>query len=73
MTRRRSPVCRCCGALAASAYCDQCGTHLVQRAAIVQAAVAAIWGTAGVTKFQTEMRARRLVARRTAKPGRKSA
>ena len=68
--RRRFSTCRCCGGLAASVYCDQCGAHHVQRAALVQAAVRALWGNAGATRFETELRARRLSARRTAKPGR---
>ena len=71
MTRRRGPTCRCCGALAASAYCDNCGGHHTQRAAVAQAAIVAIWGTAGLTRYQTEVRAGRLAGRRTTKPGRK--
>jgi hypothetical protein len=49
MTRgRRFSTCRCCGALAASVYCDGCGAHHTQRAAVAEAAVLALWGTAGI-------------------------
>jgi len=70
--RRRFSPCRCCGTLAASVYCDGCGAHHSQRIAVAEAAVAAIWGANGVIRFKTELRARRLTARRTTKPGRKA-
>ena len=62
--RRRFSTCRCCGGLAASAFCDQCGAYHVQRAALVQAVILALWGSAGLTRYQTEMQAQRLSARR---------
>ena len=70
MTPARFSPCRCCGALAASAYCDGCGAHHTQRIAVAEAAVAAIWGTAGLTRFKADLRARRLTVRRAARPAR---
>ena len=35
-----------------------------QRAALVQAVILALWGSAGLTRYQTEMQAQRLSARR---------
>lgn len=72
MTARRFTTCKCCGGFASSAYCDGCGDFHTRRLAIVQAAVAAIWGADGVTRFRAELRARRLGARRTTRPGRKA-
>ncbi len=69
---RRFTTCRCCGGLSASAYCGSCGDFHTRRLAVVQAAVAAIWGEDGVGRFKTELRARRLGARRTTKQGRKA-
>jgi hypothetical protein len=65
MTPARFSPCRCCGTLCASAYCDGCGAHHTQRIAVAEAAVAAIWGTAGLTRFKTELRVRRIAGRRT--------
>ena len=64
--RRRFTTCRCCGGFASSAYCDGCGDHHARRLAVAQAAVAALWGADGVARFRTELRARRISARRTA-------
>ena len=69
---RRFTTCKCCGGFASSSYCTSCGDFHTRRLAVVQAAVAALWGTDGVTRFKAELRARRLGARRTARPGRKA-
>jgi hypothetical protein len=69
---RRFTTCRCCGGFASSAYCSGCGAHNTQRLAVAQAAVLALWGTAGLARWQTELRARRLSARRTTRPERKA-
>ncbi len=65
---RRFTTCKCCGGFSASAYCDGCGAHHVQRAAVVQAVIRALWGSAGLTQYETEVRGRRLATRRTARP-----
>ena len=70
---RRFTTCKCCGGLAPSAFCDGCGAHHAHRAALVLAVVRALWGNDGATRFETELRGRRLSARRTTRPGRKSA
>jgi hypothetical protein len=70
MTRGRFSTCRCCGALTTSAYCDACGRHRAQRDTVVHDVVTALWGKAGAASFQTELRARRLTARRATKPER---
>lgn len=62
---RRFTTCRCCGGFASSSYCAGCGDHHARRLAVTQATVAALWGADGVTRFRTELRARRLSARRT--------
>lgn len=62
--RRRGPTCRCCGMPAESTYCGPCGADHVRHAAVAQAAVLALWGSAGLTQWQTELRARRLAGRR---------
>ena len=64
MIRGRIPVCKCCGSLSPSAYCDGCGAHHTQRIAVVHAAIVALWGSVGLTRYQTEVRAQRLSARR---------
>ena len=64
MTRGRIPVCKCCGSLSASSLCGPCGSHHTQRLAAAQAAVLALWGTAGLAQWQTEIRVRRLAGRR---------
>ena len=69
---RRFTTCRCCGGFAASSYCTGCGDHHARRLAVVQAAILALWGTDGVTRFKAEIRARRLGAGRTTRPGRKA-
>ena len=65
MTRGRFSTCKCCGALAASAYCDGCVAHHTRRIAVAQAAIVAIWGTAGLARYQTEVRVQRLSGRHT--------
>jgi hypothetical protein len=71
--RRRFTTCKCCGGLSGgSAFCAPCGAHQVQRSAVAHAVVRALWGSDGAARFETELRARRLFARRTAKPGRKA-
>lgn len=67
MTRRRGPTCRCCGMPAESAYCGPCGANHIRHATTVRAAILAIWGTAGLARYETELRAQRL----TKRPGRK--
>ena len=62
---RRFTTCKCCGGFASSSLCDSCGDHHARRLAVAQAAVLALWGADGVTRFKTELRARRLGARRT--------
>jgi hypothetical protein len=69
---RRFTTCKCCGSFASSAYCDGCGDHHTQRLAVTQAAVAALWGADWVARFKTELRIRRISARRAARPGRKA-
>jgi len=68
---RRFTTCKCCGGLTSSAYCDRCGAHHTHHAALVQAVIRALWGSAGLTQYQTEMRGRRLAKQRATKPGRK--
>ena len=70
--RRRFTTCRCCGGLTASSLCDPCGSHHAQRIAVVQAAILALWGSAGAVRYETELRARRLASRRATRPGRKA-
>ena len=72
MTARRFTTCKCCGGFASSALCDPCGDFHVRRLAVVQASVAALWGATGAGRFKAELRARRLGARRTTRPGRKA-
>ena len=49
---------------AESIYCGPCGAGChVRHAATVQAAIVAIWGTAGLTRYQAEARVQRLFAR----------
>ena len=71
MTRNRGPRCRCCGMPAESTYCGPCGANHVRHAAVVHAVILAIWGTAGLASYETELRAQRLARRRATKPGRK--
>ena len=56
---------------AESTYCGPRGADHVRYAAAVQAVILAIWGTAGLASYETELRARRLARRRATKPGRK--
>ena len=62
VTRRRGPTCRrlACGRehLLRPVRADH-----VRHAATVQAAIVAIWGTAGLTRYQAEARLQRLFAR----------
>ena len=69
---RRFTICKCCAGLSASAYCDGCGAHHAHRAAAALAAVRALWGNDGAARFETELRGRRLSARRTTKPRRRT-
>jgi len=55
---------------AESTYCGPCGADHVRHVAVAEAAVLALWGTAGLTQWQTELRTRRLAAGRTTRPGR---
>ena len=48
---------------AETTYCGPCGANHVRHAATVQAAIVAIWGTAGLTRYQAEARLQRLFAR----------
>ena len=70
MTRNRGARCRCCGMPAESTYCGPCGADHVRHAAIVQAAIVALWGSAGLARYQTDVRAQRLAKRRATKPRR---
>ncbi len=49
---------------AESTYCGPCGADHVRHAAAVQAAIVAIWGSAGLASYETELRAQRLARRR---------
>jgi predicted amidophosphoribosyltransferase len=63
VTRRRT-ACRCCGQPADSTYCARCGTENTRHATTVRAAILATFGTDGLTRYQTTLRAQRLAAKR---------
>jgi hypothetical protein len=64
VTRNRGPWCRCCGMPAENTHRGPCGADHIRHAAVAQAVILALWGTAGPTRYRTEIRAQRLAARR---------
>ena len=70
MTRNRGPWCRCRGMPAENTHCGLCGADHVRHVAAVQAAIVALWGSAGLTLYQTEVRAQRLSSARRTNPQR---
>jgi hypothetical protein len=64
MTARRAS-CRCCGMPGDSARCGPCTAEHVRHAATVRAAILAAFGSQGLVRYETTLRAQRLSVKRT--------
>lgn len=62
---RRPRSCRCCRGPSAGPYCQPCVQHAATYARVTADIIAALWGHDGVHRYETELRARRLAAKRT--------